>query len=226
MCAGSRREESLCRISPKLVIPTGAASIFRRSFSERWPRSGGICCFFLPLFLSSPPPCLPPIPSAKTNSSMSFDPELVEAQLALNRIGTTDMPKLVYPEPRRAWDALEAGLDGPATRRLAALHFPTFFQVREILPKVLEEWHLKQIPKAEAALRLAKRRAREILQSNEDPLKHTSDFSQLWSESDYCAELGEYGPLDEEVYVARYCGRTEHEIRARLLEKLKALANS
>jgi hypothetical protein len=73
---------------------------------------------------------------------MPVDPELVEAQLALNRIGTTDMPKLVYPEPRRAWDALEAGRDGAATRRLAALHFPTFFEVREIPPKVFDEWKL------------------------------------------------------------------------------------
>jgi hypothetical protein len=69
---------------------------------------------------------------------MPFDRELVEAHLALQRIGATDMPKL-------AWDALEAGLDGPATRRLAALHFPTFFQVREILPKVMQEWGLAQI---------------------------------------------------------------------------------
>jgi len=75
---------------------------------------------------------------------MPFDPELVEAQLALRRIGTTDMPKL-------AWDALEAGLDGQATRRLAALRFPTFFEVREILPKVMQEWQITQIPKGQAA---------------------------------------------------------------------------
>ena len=47
---------------------------------------------------------------------MTFEPEIVEAQLALNLIGTTDMPKL-------AQDALEAGFDGPGTRRLAALDF-------------------------------------------------------------------------------------------------------
>jgi hypothetical protein len=149
---------------------------------------------------------------------MPFDPELVEAQLALNRIGTTDMPKL-------AWEALEVGLDGPATRRLAALHFPTFFQVREILPKVLEEWHLKQIPKEQAALRLAKRRAREILQSNEDPLKHANDFFHLWVEADFCKELSDYGELEEEVYLARHSGQSDNQIRPWLLEKLKALAN-
>jgi hypothetical protein len=75
---------------------------------------------------------------------MPFDRELVEAQLALQRIGTTDMPKL-------AWDALEAGLDGPATRRLAALHSPTFFEVREILPRLLLEWGMAQVPREQAA---------------------------------------------------------------------------
>ena len=30
-------------------------------------------------------------------------------------------------------DAVEAGLDGPAIRRLAALEFPTFFQVQEVI---------------------------------------------------------------------------------------------
>ena len=150
---------------------------------------------------------------------MPFDPKLVEAQLALRRIGTTDMPKL-------AWDALEAGLDGPATRRLAALHFPTFFEVREILPKLMQEWGITELPPAQAAMQLAKRRAREILQSNEDPLNHAGDFFQMWVEAGYCRELADYGELAEEVYVALECGEPENQIRARLLEKLKALTQT
>jgi hypothetical protein len=148
---------------------------------------------------------------------MPFDRELVEAQLALRRIGTTDMPKL-------AWDALEAGLDGLATRRLAALHRPTFFEVREILPKLLQEWGLEQLPPGQAALRLAKRRAREILQSNEDPLKHSGDFFLIWKEADYCREIADYGELADDVYISLEAGEPENEVRARLLEKLKSLA--
>jgi hypothetical protein len=150
---------------------------------------------------------------------MPFDRELVEAQLALQRVGTTDMPKL-------AWDALEAGLDGPATRRPAALQFPTFFQVREILPRIMQEWKLAQLSPEQAAVRLAKRRAREILQSNSDPLKHANDFYHLWVEADYCRELAEYGAFPDEVYVAKFSGQIEDRIRAWLLEKLKALAAS
>jgi hypothetical protein len=149
---------------------------------------------------------------------MPFDRELVEAQLALQRIGTTDMPKL-------AWDALEAGLDGPATRRLAALHFPTFFQVREILPRLLLEWGMAQLSREQGALQLAKRRAREILQGNEDPFKHTYDFFSLWVETDYSRELAEYAELAEEVSIAFDSREPYDQVRDWFLEKLKALAS-
>jgi hypothetical protein len=148
---------------------------------------------------------------------MPFDHELVEAQLALQRIGTTDMPKL-------AWEALEAGHDGPATRRLAALHFPTVFELREVLPKVMQEWGMAHLSREEAAVRLAKLRAREILRSGDDPLKHANDFLGLWVEANYCSELSEYGELAEEVYVAQVSGETDDQIRAWLVEKLKILA--
>jgi hypothetical protein len=150
---------------------------------------------------------------------MPFDPKFVEAQLALNRIATTEMPKL-------AWDALEAGLDGPATRRLAALDSPTAFEVQKILPQAMQEWQLAQLSPEQAAMRLAKRRAREILRSNDDPMQHAGDFYQMWFEAGYCKELAEYGPLAESVYVERCSGETDDQIRARLLEKLKALAAS
>src|ERR1700739_2692309 len=119
---------------------------------------------------------------------MPFDPKIAEAQIALNLISTTDLPKL-------AWDALEVGLDGPAIRRLAALDWPTFFQIRDVLPTAMTEMHLAKIGEGEAALRLAKIRASEILRSNEDPLKHLRDFEQLWFQTDYCRELADYGNL-------------------------------
>jgi hypothetical protein len=149
---------------------------------------------------------------------VTFEPEIVEVQLALNRIGTTDMPKL-------AQDALEAGFDGPATRRLAALSFPTIFEVRAVLPRAMQEWQIDTISSVSAALRLAKHRARDILASGDDPLKHIRDFEQMWRESDYSLEITQLGTLDEDVYVARTCGQTEDEIRAWVVEQLKALAD-
>jgi hypothetical protein len=124
---------------------------------------------------------------------MGFDPKVAEARLALNLIETTEMPKL-------AWDALEAGLDGPAIRRLAALEFPTFFQIRDSLPRVMEEMHLMKLGGGEAALHLAKMRAQEVLRSNAHVLRHVGDFHYFWVQADYCDELREYGILGEEAY--------------------------
>ena len=149
---------------------------------------------------------------------MTFEPRVAEARLALNLISSTDMPRF-------AWDALEAGLDGPAIRRLAALEFPTVFQVREVLPQVMIEMHLAKLGESEAALQLAKLRAQEILRSNLDPLKHLRDFEQLWILAHHCRELQEYGNLDDEVHVARCMSQPEPEIRAWLMEKLKKLAD-
>jgi hypothetical protein len=150
---------------------------------------------------------------------MAFEPLAVEARLALNLIASTDMPAL-------AWDAIEAGLDGPAIRRMAALEFPTFFEVQEVLPQAMKEMRLSRLGEGEAALRLAKLRAQEILATNSDPFKHLRDFEHLWLESHYCRELRDYGNLDDEVYVAEVMGQPEEEIRAWLLERLNRLANA
>src|SRR5215831_16398555 len=148
---------------------------------------------------------------------MPFEPKVAEARLALNRISSTEMPRL-------AWEALEAGLDGPAIRRLAAFEFPTFFQVREVLPQAMKEMHLSKVGKGEAAFRMAKLRAQQILAASSDPLEHIRDFEHLWFESDYCVELQDYGNLDDDVYVARCMGQSQEEIRMWLIERLKKLA--
>jgi hypothetical protein len=107
---------------------------------------------------------------------------------------------------------------GPATRRPAAFQFPTFFQVREILPKAMQEWGLTQLSREQGALQLAKRRAREILQSKEDPLNHSFDFRLLWVETDYSKELAQYGELSDEVYLALESGEPVDQVRAWFLK--------
>jgi hypothetical protein len=157
--------------------------------------------------------------AVKYNQAMAFDARAVEAKLALNLISSTDMPKL-------AWDALEAGLDGPAIRRIAAFVFPTFFQVQEVLPQAMEEMHLVKLDKPRAALQLAKLRAQEILTTNSDPLSHLCDFEHLWIGADYCRELQDCGSLDDEAFVARQMGQPEHEIREWVMARLKRLVSS
>lgn len=83
---------------------------------------------------------------------MPFDREQIEARLALDLIASADMPQI-------AQDALEAGLDGPGTLRLAILERPTYFEVAEVLPRVVNELGLAQITIGKAALRVAKETA-------------------------------------------------------------------
>jgi hypothetical protein len=111
-------------------------------------------------------------------TSVTFDRRTIEARLSLNLIASSDMPKV-------AWDALEAGLDGPGIRRLAALDSPTYFEVRDVLPRAMKEMGLVKLTPNDAALRLAKNRAKEILDRGEDPLKHTREFERLWIHAGY-----------------------------------------
>lgn len=150
---------------------------------------------------------------------MAFEPRVAEARLALNLIASTEMPRL-------AWDAMEAGLDGPAIRRLAPFEFPTFFQVQEVLPQAMQEMGLANMQKGDAALVLAKKRAQEIVANNFDPFKHLRDFEHPYIETDYCGQLRDYGNLDDEVHVARCMGQQEHEIRIWLMERLKKLSDA
>jgi hypothetical protein len=137
---------------------------------------------------------------------MPFDREQVEARLALNLIASADMPQV-------AIDALEAGLDGKAIRRLAVLENPTYFEVAEVLPLAMQELDLAQIPIGEAAVRVARKMAKEILKSGGDPLRHVRDFEALWTRSGYTSEISALGTLYDDVYIAKSSDRSDEEIR-------------
>ena len=147
---------------------------------------------------------------------MHFDIEMIEARLAMKMIPSSDMPRI-------AWDALEAGLDGPAIRRLAALDSPTWSEIDEVLPSAMHEMGLRSITAREGASRYAVRRATEILRSGADPLKFTREFEQLWIATGHENEIVELGILDEEIVrVGRLIGRSEQEIRDSVSQQLKS----
>jgi hypothetical protein len=146
-----------------------------------------------------------------------FERELVEARIVLNLIASADMPKV-------AWDALEAGLDGPAIRRLAALVQPTFFEVAEVLPRAKQELGLGEISIGEAALRVAKQIASEILKNGDDPLRHLEEFKWLWFRSNYAHEICSLGTLRDDVWVAQSAGRSDEEIRLEVVSILTDFA--
>lgn len=146
---------------------------------------------------------------------MAFDREIIEAQLALEQITSSDLPEIT-------WDALEAGLDGHAIRRLAALDSATYFEVRDVLPLAMQEMSMNILTRGEAALRLAKNRASEILKSGDDPLKHTRDFERLWIDAGYPRALASVGNLCDEVYIAS-SNLSDDQIRDFIVKQLKDL---
>lgn len=148
---------------------------------------------------------------------MPFDRDQIEARLALSLIASADMPQI-------AWDALEAGLDGPATRRLAALERPTYFEVAEVLPRAMEELGLTDITAGQAALRVAKQMARDILDKGDDPLHHTRSFQSLWVRSGYAKDIQALGTLHDEVFVAQSMGRPDDEVRDQVASILNEFA--
>ena len=146
-----------------------------------------------------------------------FDRQLLEAKLALDLRPPADMPAV-------ALDALEAGIDGKATMRLAVLERPTYFEVAEVLPRVMREWEVSRIPVGEAALRIARSIAQDVLRSGKDPLRYIRDFEELWIIADHSEELRSLGTLDDEVSIAH--GQPLTLIREWVTERLKNFIQS
>jgi len=113
------------------------------------------------------------VKSGTVAATVPFDHQLVEAKLALNRIDPGEMPSL-------AWDALEAGLDGPSIRRLAALNRPSGWEADQVLPGFMAESGLKRISQEEASVTLACQLASRIISEGLDPLAYSRDFELLW----------------------------------------------
>ncbi len=137
---------------------------------------------------------------------MSLDLKLIEAQLTLELLAPEDMPQV-------GWDALEAGFDGPAIRRLAALEQPTYFEIADVLPRARQELGLSDISVEQAAARISKRIAEKILASGDDPMAHLRDFEQLWFRTNYSHSMAALGTLYYDVSIAQIDGTSDSEIR-------------
>jgi hypothetical protein len=150
---------------------------------------------------------------------VQFDSLLAEERIALN---------MIQPLQRLAWDALEAGLDGASIRRLAALEQPSGFELDEVLPRAMQEMGLRKLEPGEAADRMARRRAAEILATGADPLQYTVEFERLWQRtSEVCsAEMTALGVLEDEIRIARTHGQDENAIREWVRENLQAILQS
>ena len=83
---------------------------------------------------------------------------------------------------------------------------------------MLRELGCHELSLKEAALRLARERAKQILKSGEDPLPSIPYFHRLRLSADYPEELDELAYLDD-----AYAWATEQEVRAQAREALQEL---
>lgn len=152
---------------------------------------------------------------------MSFDRQLIEAALVLEMIPASGMPEL-------ARDALEAGLDGPTIRYIAALEQPASFEAATLLAKAKEEMGLREMTKGEAALRVGQELAAGILahRTADDPLPLccAEQFEWLWIKAGNPQELRSVGTLCDEIDLAKVKGQTISQIREWVTERLRALS--
>src|SRR6185312_12779867 len=95
----------------------------------------------------------------------TLNPDLFVAKWYCGFVQTEDLPEF-------AADALEAGYDGPALRRLAGLIKPTSTDVVDLFEKALTEIGTVKIQNAQqAAVLVARSTARDILEERIDPLR-------------------------------------------------------
>ena len=145
---------------------------------------------------------------------MPFDSKTFEAEVALKLIPTERLPAV-------ARDAMEAGFDGPNVVRMAILEPRYAWAIDQALPSMLKELGCHELSTKEAALRLARERAKRILETGEDPLPSIPYFYRLTLSADYATELCELGFLDD-----AYAWATEQEVRVTARELLYDLVHS
>jgi len=147
---------------------------------------------------------------------MAFSRKIVEAKLALRAIHPEDFPAI-------AIEALEAGIDGPVTRRIAGSINLTGFEADELKPGFMTEAGLIEIDQNRAAARLAQDLARDILRDGKDPLRFTRAFECLWISADYARSVRDLGTMEDDIYLygANEEGAREM-VRARLAEIAEA----
>ncbi len=122
--------------------------------------------------------------------------------------------------PKIAIEALEAGFDGPAVTRLAALDSPTYFGVMEVLPRAKQEMGLSDMAIPQAALRIALRIASQILTSGEDSLLHVRDFEGLWIRAGYPREIASVGTLYDDLFISNPSDAENREFVVTVLKEL------
>ena len=151
-----------------------------------------------------------------------FNPDLFVARWYCSKVVSEDMPAF-------AADALEAGFDGPALRRLAGLMKPASMDVGDLFQQSLSEIGTVTIRNAEqAAVLLARTTTRDILEQKIDPIRGAIVIAGLAPALDYPAYLNPFNELAEladSSYMGEYAPPRSQLIKDIIEEAKKLLAH-
>jgi len=148
--------------------------------------------------------------------TVTFDPNLFVAKWYCSRVNPEEIPLF-------AADALEAGFDGPALRRLAGLASPNSSEVGDLFDRALAEIGTVEIrTKEQAILKLAKLTARSIVDEEIDAFAGAASLARFAQELHYPSFLAEFFALDDETAWGDYA-RSRTAVRDDILAEAKKL---
>src|SRR5262249_4336336 len=119
-----------------------------------------------------------------------FNPDLFVAKWYCSSVGPEDMPQF-------AADALEAGYDGRALRRVAGLMKPTMREVGNLFQEaVVEIGNVKIQSKQQAVLLVSRLVATAVVEGSIDPIRGCALLSYYAFKSGYPRFLAQFDQLD------------------------------
>ena len=140
-----------------------------------------------------------------------FNPDLFVAKWYCSKVGPENMPQF-------AADALEAGFDGPALRKLAGLVKPTSWDIDDLFQDTLKEISTIRVHSKPQAIRfLSRKTAADILSGELEPILGADILERYASMLGYPPFLAEFLELSEMAYWGEHAPTPDkiiHDIRA------------
>ena len=148
-----------------------------------------------------------------------FNPDLFVAKWYCSRVGPEDMPGF-------ATNALEAGYDGPALRRLAGLMKPTSREIDDLFQSALREIEQIKVRSLEQAVFFLSRiTAADIVEGRIDPIQGNGILAGYAMRIGYPEHLAEFFGLDDLPMWGEYAPPRDQLIHNIMDQARKFLAN-
>lgn len=128
----------------------------------------------------------------------AFNPDSFVAKWYCSEVWSEDMPAF-------AADALEAGYDGPALRRLAGLIKPTSMDIGDLFQRAHDEiGTVKILSQRQAVYLMSRVVATDIVEGRIDPVKGAGILAGYARLADYSPVLTEFLELEDMPYWGEY----------------------